>query len=128
MNSLKRQAAKAERFAKLRDEMREKLRVVLASKWSALQTERVSLEEQLTVLAEDIRVQAEAVQVLEAEHTERTQRGYDIEAEARGTRERLATITRDADRASSRQKTNEERCLELTTTSGDCGSRYRDGN
>jgi chromosome segregation protein len=115
MNSLKRQAAKAERFAKLRDEMREKLRVVLASKWSALQTERVSLEEQLTMLAEEIRVQAEGVQVLEAEHTERTQRGYDIEAEARGTRERLATITREADRANSRQKTNEERCLELTT-------------
>ena len=32
MNSLKRQAAKAERYAKLRDEMREKLRVILASK------------------------------------------------------------------------------------------------
>jgi chromosome segregation protein len=115
MNSLKRQAAKAERFAKLRDEMREKLRVVLASRWTALQSERISLEEQLALLAEEIKVHAEAVQVLEAEHTERTQRGYDIEAEARGTRERLSIITREADRATSRQKTNEERCLELTT-------------
>ena len=115
MNSLKRQAAKAERFAKLRDQMREKLRVVVASKWSALQTERVSLEQQLTTLAEDIRLQAEAVQILEGEHTERTQRGYEIEAEARGTRERLSTITREADRAISRQKTNEERCVELTS-------------
>src|SRR5262249_28203634 len=32
MNSLKRQASKAERYARLRDEMREKLKVVLASK------------------------------------------------------------------------------------------------
>jgi chromosome segregation protein len=115
MNSLKRQAAKAERFAKLRDEMRTKLRVVIGSKWTALQTERITLEEQLGLLAEEIRVQTEVVQILEAEHTERTQRGYDIEAEARGTRERLSTITREADRATSRQKTNEERCVELTT-------------
>ena len=35
MNSLKRQASKAERYAKLRDEMRAKLRVVLASKFTA---------------------------------------------------------------------------------------------
>ena len=34
MNSLKRQASKAERYAKLRDEMRAKLRVVLASKFT----------------------------------------------------------------------------------------------
>ena len=34
MNSLKRQASKAERYAKLRDEMRAKLRVVLASKFA----------------------------------------------------------------------------------------------
>jgi chromosome segregation protein len=115
MNSLKRQAAKAERYAKLRDEMREKLRVVLASKWSALQLERASLDEQLVALAEEIRLRTEAVQVLEAEHTERTQRGYDIESEARTNRERLAMITRDTDRAHSRQKTNEERCLELAT-------------
>ena len=36
MNSLKRQASKAERYAKLRDEMRAKLRVVLASKFSQI--------------------------------------------------------------------------------------------
>ena len=36
MNSLKRQASKAERYAKLRDEMRAKLRVVLAGKFTQL--------------------------------------------------------------------------------------------
>ena len=115
MNSLKRQAAKAERFAKLRDEMRAKLRVVVASKWSALRNERASLEEQLAALAEDIRLQAEGVQVLEIEHGERTQRGYEVENEARSVRERLGVITRETDRAQSRQKTNEERCVELST-------------
>ena len=35
MNSLKRQASKAERYVKLRDEMRAQLRIVLASKFAA---------------------------------------------------------------------------------------------
>jgi chromosome segregation protein len=41
MNSLKRQASKAERYAKLRDEMRAKLRVVLASKFNQMGEESV---------------------------------------------------------------------------------------
>ena len=39
MNSLKRQAAKAERYAKLRDEMRGKLRIVLASRFTELEAQ-----------------------------------------------------------------------------------------
>lgn len=113
MNSLKRQAAKAERFAKLRDEMRAKLRLVLASKWTALQGERAEIETLLNQLAEEIRVKSEQVQALEAEVAERMQRGYTIENEARETRERLGNITRENDRLLNRQKNNEERCAEL---------------
>src|SRR5262245_24464248 len=39
VNSLKRQASKAERYARLRDEMRAKLRIVLASKFAQMETE-----------------------------------------------------------------------------------------
>ena len=113
MNSLKRQAAKAERFAKLRDEMRAKLRLVLASKWTALQAERAEIETLLNHLAEEIRVKSEQVQLLEAEVAERMQRGYVVENEARETRERLSSITRENDRLLNRQKNNEERCVEL---------------
>ena len=113
MNSLKRQAAKAERFAKLRDEMRAKLRLVLASKWTALQGERAEIETLLNQLAEEIRVKSEQVQLLEAEVAERMQRGYVVENEARETRERLSNITRENDRLLNRQKNNEERCVEL---------------
>ena len=42
MNSLKRQASKAERYARLRDEMRAKLRLVLASKFAAIEQESAS--------------------------------------------------------------------------------------
>jgi chromosome segregation protein len=41
MNSLKRQASKAERYAKLRDEMRAKHRVVLASKFAQLDRDSI---------------------------------------------------------------------------------------
>jgi chromosome segregation protein len=113
MNSLKRQASKAERYAKLRGEMRAKLRVVLASKFSLMDQESVTLETQIQQLGEEIRQQTESVQQSEAEHAERTQRGYAIETETRQNRERLNQIAIEGDRGKARIRTNEERCAEL---------------
>ena len=113
MNSLKRQASKAERYAKLRDEMRAKLRVVLASKFTQMGQESVALDTQIQQLGEEIRQQSESVQQSEAEHSERTQRGYAIETETRENRERLNQIAIEGDRGKARIRTNEERCAEL---------------
>jgi chromosome segregation protein len=113
MNSLKRQASKAERYAKLRDEMRAKLRVVLASKFTQMDQEVVALDTQIQQLGEDIRQQTESVQESEAEHSERIQRGYAIEAETRQNRDRLNQIAIEGDRGKARIRTNEERCAEL---------------
>jgi chromosome segregation protein len=113
MNSLKRQASKAERYAKLRDEMRAKLRVVLASKFTQMDWEAVALEAQLHQLGEDIREQTESVHEAEKDHSERTQRGYSIEAETRQNRERLNQIAMEGDRGKARIRTNEDRCAEL---------------
>jgi chromosome segregation protein len=113
MNSLKRQASKAERYAKLRDEMRAKLRVVLASKFTQMDQESVTLDSQINQLGEEIRQQSENVQQSETEHTERTQRGYAIESETRQNRERLNQIAIEGDRGKARIRTNEERCGEL---------------
>jgi len=118
MNSLKRQAAKAERYARLRDEMRAKLRVVLASRFTEMARENDSLEQQLTTLGEEMRQRSEAVQQLETEHDERTQRGYAIETELRENRDRLSQIALEADRARERRRHNEERCGELVVRSG----------
>jgi len=117
MNSLKRQASKAERYAKLRDEMHAKLRVVLASKFTQMDQESVSLDAQLHQLGEEIRQQSESVQQSEAEHSERTQRGYSIETETRQNRERLNQIAIEGDRGKARIRTNEERCAELIVRS-----------
>ncbi len=113
MNSLKRQASKAERYAKLREEMRAKLRLVLASKFAQLDAESASLDSQIYTISENMRHQAENVQQFESEHAERTQRGYAIEAEVRENRERLSQLKLESDRAHAQRRHNEERCAEL---------------
>jgi len=117
MNLLKRQASKAERYAHLRDEMRAKLRVVVASKFAQLDAEAAALEAQLGEIGETMRTEGEAVDAMEGEHSERTQRGYGIEREGSENREKLNTIVMEIDRAIARRRTNEERCAELDVRS-----------
>jgi len=113
MNSLKRQASKAERYARLREEMRAKLRLVLASKFAAIEQESAALDSQLNALAEEMQQRTEAVQQLEAEHADGTQRGYTIDTELRENRDRISQIALEIDRAQARRRHNEERCAEL---------------
>jgi chromosome segregation protein len=113
MNSLKRQASKAERYGRLRDEMRAKLRVVLASKFTVMGEESVSLDSQIQQLGGEIHALTEGVQQSEIEHSERTQRGYAIETETRQNRDRLSQIAIEGDRGKARIRTNEERSAEL---------------
>jgi chromosome segregation protein len=117
MNSLKRQASKAERYAKLRDEMRAKLRVVLASKFAQLDHQGTALEAQINEISEEIRQQSDSLQQLESENSAGTQRGYAIQEELRENRERLNEIKLETDRAQAQRRYNEERCTELALRS-----------
>jgi chromosome segregation protein len=114
MNSLKRQASKAERYGRLRDEMRAKLRLVLSSKFAQFDVQSAELDAQINAVAEEMRRQMEAVQEMEVELGERTQRGYGIEAEIRENSGRLSDIKLEVDRNQAQSKHNEERCNELT--------------
>jgi chromosome segregation protein len=117
MNSLKRQASKAERYAKLREEMRAKLRLVLASKFAQLDQEAAQLHNQINIISEEMRIQGDSVRELEDEHSQRTQRGYAIESEVRENRERLSQIKLEREAALSQRRYNEERCTELVARS-----------
>jgi chromosome segregation protein len=117
MNSLKRQAAKAERYARLRDELRAKLRVVLAGKFTQLDQENAALDARLSALVEEMQQRSEGVQQFEAEHVERTQRGYAIDGELRQNRDHLSQVAIEMDRGHARCRTNEERCAELVARS-----------
>lgn len=114
MNSLKRQASKAERYARLRDEMRAKLRVVTASKFAQFDEQGAELDAQINAIAEEIRCQTDTLREMESELAERTQRGYSIESEIRENSSRLSEIKLEADRNQAQRRHNEERCAELT--------------
>jgi chromosome segregation protein len=113
MNSLKRQASKAERYARLRDEMKEKLRVVLASKFAQMGRDEAGLHGSLEAVGEEIRGHADSVSAREEEHSERTQRGYAIESEIAHNTQTINAVAVETERAISRRGANEERCAEL---------------
>jgi chromosome segregation protein len=117
MNSLRRQASKAERYAKLRDEMRAQLRIVLASKFALIEKQNAELDAQLNQLAQEMLQCSQTVQELESEQAESTQRGYAIETELRENRERLGQIEMEIERARARRRHNQERCAELLARS-----------
>ncbi len=114
MNSLKRQAAKAERYAKLREEMRTALREVLTGRFSQLQSERVEIESQMNSLISAIKDQEELAEKFETEHRETNQGIRASENDLRENRERIAQLRMEIDRGQARLRNNEERCLELT--------------
>jgi chromosome segregation protein len=114
MNSLKRQASKAERYGRLRDEMRAKLRLVLASKFAQFDLQSTELDSTINLVAEEMRHQSDGLREMETELAERTQRGYAIEAEIRENSGRLADLKLDVDRNQSQRRHNEERGNELT--------------
>src|SRR5436853_5701976 len=92
MNSLKRQASKAERYSRLREELRNKLRIVLAGKFAQLERESSDLQTQLQTLGEELHAKSEAAAKIEGEQAAAKERGYSLEQEARLSAERLAAI------------------------------------
>ena len=113
MNSLKRQASKAERYAKLRNEMRARLRVVIASKFAQFDDESAGLEAQIKSISGEIDGEVERVRQAEAELAGRRQRGYAVEAEIHENASRLAEIKLEVDRNQAQRRHNEERSNEL---------------
>ena len=113
MNSLKRQASKAERYARLREEMRAKLRLVLASKFAQLDQQAADIDAQLQAVSEEIQNHNSSMHGLETEQAERTQRSYAVSTETQQNRDRLNQVVVEIDRGGARRRTNEERCHEL---------------
>jgi chromosome segregation protein len=117
MNSLKRQASKAERYARLREEMREKLRLVLASRFDQVAAALHQAGEDVCAIAAEIDSRSTAVAAMESAHAQDQQRGYDLEQQSAAARERISSIQLAADRAAQRRQTNVERCAELLARS-----------
>ncbi|HEY0795104.1 MAG TPA: chromosome segregation protein SMC, partial [Acidisarcina sp.] len=114
MGSLKRQAAKAERYAALRDELRVKLRVVLASRIAQMDAEQAALTAEIATLSADVEARSQRVDILQAEYSDGTAQGYQLDGEVKEASARANNAAVELERAGSRQRSNVERIAELT--------------
>jgi chromosome segregation protein len=115
MGSLKRQASKAERFGSLRDELKSRLRVVLANRLHQMSEEHAALEAEISTLNTQIEEQSALVEKLEAEQHTATARGYELEQEAKEAQATAGTTAVEMERSTSRQRANVERIQDLVS-------------
>jgi chromosome segregation protein len=122
MNSLKRQAAKAERFAAVREELRGRMRVVLATRVAMMDADQARLEQEIASLSEKITGAAEGISGLEASQHALTERGYELERQAHEAQERANQAVVELERAAARERSNSERIVELEARIAAAGS------
>jgi chromosome segregation protein len=113
MNSLKRQAAKAERFAAVRDELRDRLRVVLASRMALMDAEQARLDLEIAALTERINSSATEIGEVEASQHSLTERGYELDREGQEAQNRASEAAVELEGATARERANTERVSEL---------------
>src|SRR5258708_6294129 len=113
MNSLKRQASKAERFAQVRDELRGRLRVVLASRMTLMDAEQARLEQEIAAFAEKIVSGATEIESMEGSQHSLTERGYGLDREGQDAQNRANGAAVELERAAARERSNAERVTEL---------------
>ncbi len=115
MTSLKRQAAKAERYGALREELRTRLRVVLASRMSQLDLEQHETGKHTAALAAQIDVQSAALEQMDAEHTEGVRVGYTLDEQIRDAEAQSNQASIELERITARVASNEDRIVELAS-------------
>src|SRR6202789_4291007 len=114
MGVLKRQAAKAERYGSLRDELRSKLRVVLASRLAQMDAEQSATSTEIGRLGELIDSQAAQLETMDAEHSAGVNRGYELDAQIRETGSRANSSAVELERIAARTSSNADRVAALT--------------
>lgn len=114
MGTLKRQAAKAERYGALRDELRAKLRVVLASRMRELDAEQGAATARIADLTGTIDVRATEVQELDGQHRAGMQLGYDLDAALRQAQAEANQAAIELERITSRTAANADRIADLS--------------
>ncbi len=113
LGSLKRQAAKARRFAEIREQMRGIVRQMLAGKARELDGEAERLGTRLAELTASETQQAQAIKEQEAEQDRLSQRIYTMDAEIRQNQNVLNHTALEVDRSENRITFNQTRSTEL---------------
>ena len=114
MAVLKRQAAKAERYGALREELRTKLRIVLASRLTQMDAEQAATAAEIARLAALIDAQAAELETMDAEHSTGVAKGYELDAQIREAGARANSSAVELERIAARTASNIDRVTELT--------------
>jgi chromosome segregation protein len=114
MTTLKRQAAKAERYGALRDELRTKLRIVLASRLAQMDSEQASISTEIDRLAAQIDSQATALEAMDEQHSTGVARGYELDQQIREAGSRANQSAVELERIAARTASNADRVADLT--------------
>ncbi len=122
MNSLKRQASKAERFAAVRDELRGRMRLVLASRMALMDAAQIKLEQEIATLTGRIDAAAAEIEAAEASQHALTERGYALDHEGQEAQNRAGSAAVELERAAARERANRERVSELKARLGAAGA------
>ncbi len=115
MNSLKRQAAKAERYAAVRDELRGRMRVVLASRMATMDADQTRLDLEIASLTERVNQSVDAISQQETQQHALTERGYELDREGQEAQNCAGEAAVELERAAARERSNTERVAELET-------------
>ena len=122
LGSLKRQAAKARRYAEIREQMRGIVRQMLAGKARELEAEAERIAARLEELnAEELKYAGE-IQHQEGEQDRLNQRIYELDTEIRQNQNQLNLTALEADRAENRIAFNRQRAEELAARRGQIGA------
>ncbi len=113
VNSLRRQAAKAERYSAIRDELREKLQVVLKNKLQQMDGEQSELRGEIEELTRRIDEDTAQVAALEAAHAAKVSEGYAFDASAKESSSRANQAAIELERTRARIQGNEDRVRDL---------------
>jgi chromosome segregation protein len=118
LGSLKRQAAKARRYAEVRDQMRAIVRQMLAGKARELDSEAERIAAALEELTLSETQQAAMILQQEGEHDRVNQRIYELDAELKQNQNVLNLTALEADRSENRIAFNRQRSEELAGRRG----------
>ncbi|HET9100759.1 MAG TPA: AAA family ATPase, partial [Acidobacteriaceae bacterium] len=113
MNSLKRQASKAERYGALRDELRQRLRVVIATRISLTDSATVTVATELAQLSSEIDGMTQSIAAVDQQRAAAVAEGYTREQQAREAATSANNASIELERTLGQLKANEDRAADL---------------
>ena len=119
VNSLKRQASKARRYKELRDELRARLKVVLASRWAALEAECARLGREVAQTQEACGLAAQRLEALEQEQKAAAQKHEEWERRLTQLREEISQSGLERERLLSRCEQVRQQAASLEARAAD---------